>query len=130
MSVKVVTAAVIQRANLVLICKRKIGEALAGYWEFPGGKLESNESLRDCLKRELLEELNINSSVSDDIFCEVIHSYEKGKIKLIAIRAELLEEPISSMVHDEIAWVEIDSLLSYKLAPADIPIAKKLMESK
>lgn len=130
MSVKVVTAAVIQRANLVLICKRKIGEALAGYWEFPGGKLELNESLSDCLQRELLEELNVNSSVSDDIFCEVIHSYEKGKIKLIAIRAELLEEPISSVVHDEIAWVEIDSLLSYKLAPADIPIAKKLVESR
>lgn len=70
------------------------------------------------------------SSVSNDIFCEVIHSYEKGQINLIAMRAELLEEPISSMVHDEISWVEIDKLLSYKLAPADIPIANKLIGKK
>jgi 8-oxo-dGTP diphosphatase len=130
MNIKIVTAAIIQKDSSVLLCRRGLNQSLSGYWEFPGGKLEPEETLSNCLKRELFEELNVEAFVSDDIFCEVDHQCENGSIRLIAMKVELLSKLTVSNVHDEIEWVEIGSLLTYNLAPADIPIAKKLMDSK
>ncbi len=71
---KIVTAAIILNESRVLIGRRKPNQALGGYWEFPGGKVENGESLVDCLKRELKEELSVNAKVSEDIFAMVDHS--------------------------------------------------------
>jgi 8-oxo-dGTP diphosphatase len=125
---KTVTAAIIQRNNTVLLCRRGPGQSMAGYWEFPGGKLESDESLKECLERELFEELNVRSVASSDIFCKVNHKYESGEIELIAMKVLLKDELISSNVHDKITWAAIEDLLKFRLAPADIPIAQKLMD--
>ena len=55
---KTVTAAVIRNNGSVLLTRRKVGEKLAGMWEFPGGKIEPGESPEEYLKRELKEELD------------------------------------------------------------------------
>jgi len=52
-----VTAAIIRKGDTVLLTRRKQGQRMAGYWEFPGGKLEEGETLQACLEREILEEL-------------------------------------------------------------------------
>jgi 8-oxo-dGTP diphosphatase len=127
MGPKTVTAAIAIRDKHVLLAKRAIGQSLAGYWEFPGGKLEPGETLQKCLERELLEELNIKTRAGA-VFHENLYEYNNGAINLVGLETELLSDNFVLLVHDEIQWVKIVNLLDYKLAPADIPIAKKVKE--
>lgn len=124
---KTVAAAIIRNDSKVLIGRRAPKEMLAGFWEFPGGKVEDGESLQACLQRELLEELNIYTKVSD-IIAVSEYQYEQGAIKLVALNTLIIEGEIFPTVHDVVEWAEISALLDYKLAPADIPIAEKLKE--
>ena len=62
---KIVTAAIVQDNGRYLIARRRLGEKLAGMWEFPGGKVEFGESLPECLKRELMEELGVKADVGE-----------------------------------------------------------------
>ena len=57
-----------------------------------------------------------------------IYEYDHGAIKLLGIETKLKEQNFSLSVHDKIEWVLVQNLTSYNLAPADIPIAKKIME--
>lgn len=125
---KIVTAAIILNESRVLIGRRKPNQALGGYWEFPGGKVENGESLVDCLKRELQEELGVNAKVSEDIFMLVDHTYDGGEIQLIAMLADIGDQQPVGTVHDFLAWARIEELSSYKLAPADLPIAQKIIQ--
>ena len=124
---KTVTAAIIFQNNHVLLTRRKNGQKLEGYWEFPGGKIENSETPQACLERELLEELGVESTAGK-IIAESIYEYDHGSIKLIGIITNLKNQNFSLSVHDKIEWVQIQNLMSYKLAPADIPIARKIME--
>jgi len=71
-----VIAAIIRENNRVLLCQRK-GGALAGKWEFPGGKLEEGETPEECLVREIEEELGISITVGD-IYQAVHTHYDHG----------------------------------------------------
>ncbi len=115
--------------NQVLLARRRNGQNLQGYWEFPGGKIEKNETPQKCLERELLEELSVKSKAGE-IIVESVYNYESGSIKLIGIETVLLETNITLSVHDKIQWVTIKNILQYKLAPADIPIAKYLINKR
>jgi len=118
-----VVAAIIIRDRCVLLTRRGPDEKLAGYWEFPGGKVEDGESLDACLERELQEELGVQSCAGD-VLMESKYHYEHGVISLVAIKTEILQGEIKLIVHDRAEWVPLTDLLSYRLAPADIPIAK------
>ncbi|OPX86151.1 MAG: CTP pyrophosphohydrolase [Pelotomaculum sp. PtaB.Bin104] len=124
---KDVTAAIIFKDERVLIARRAPGEKHAGGWEFPGGKIEALETPQECLQRELLEELGIETKVNNFI-AESIFEYPKGVIRLLAYQVDLVSEDICLSVHDAYRWVGVRDLLSYDLLPADIPIAHKLME--
>jgi 8-oxo-dGTP diphosphatase len=124
---KEVSAAIIIENGKILLTKRNPNGDLPGYWEFPGGKRENNETIFECLEREIKEELNVSCKALN-IFSENIYEYENGTIKLIAIMAKLFSNNIILNVHDEYIWAEIRNLLNYKLAPADIHIAKLLLE--
>ena len=126
---KLVTAAIIRKKDRVLLTRRKKGQNLEGYWEFPGGKIEKGETPQSCLERELQEELCIEA-VAGKIITESIYEYSHGKIKLLAIDTEVLSGHIQLSVHDKAEWVPVENLCNYKLAPADIPIAKKLSKIK
>jgi len=129
MNLKVVTAAVVISNKTVLLARRAPGQSLDGYWEFPGGKIEEGESLHECLKRELFEELGVQAEVEKDEFCIVRHQYDKGEILLVGLIAYLRSHSFTLTVHDKAEWVPLDDLLSYKLAPADIPIAEKVIQT-
>ena len=121
----IVTAAIIIKDNKVLIAKRAKNEKQAGKWEFPGGKLEPNESLKDCLIRELKEELNISIEIVD-YFGESRYDYAQGFIKLIGYYVKWTGGEPRLTVHDEIRWVDKNDLANYDFAPADIPFVKML----
>ena len=126
---KVVTAAIIQEQGRFFVARRGPGEKLAGLWEFPGGKVEPGETLQECLKREIAEELGVEAIVGD-VVTESHYKYEHGEILLVALQTELKGNDIKLSVHDQEDWLLPEQILALELAPADIPIAKFLMESK
>ena len=123
---RVVTAGVLRNADgALLLVRRGPEESLSGYWEFPGGKVELDESEHECLKRELKEELAIDVEVGEFI-AENHYVYEHGEFLLKAFEVRLIHGELALRVHDELAWVNPTELTSYRLAPADIPIARSL----
>lgn len=124
---KKVTAAIILKRNNVLLSRRKKGQTLEGYWEFPGGKIEENETPQECLERELYEELGVRATAGK-VIAESIYEYDHGVIKLLGIETRVKKENFTLSVHDKVEWVQITNLMNYKLAPADIDIAKVIIE--
>lgn len=125
---KDVTAAVIMNNDKALITRRAEGEKHAGWWEFPGGKVEEGESPEGCLQRELLEELEIEAEIGEKL-TESIFAYATGAIRLLAYRATIITGELCLHVHDEYQWVSVSELTNYQLLPADIPIAEHLQKA-
>lgn len=127
LAAKIVAAAIIEHGGRFLITRRAPGQTLAGKWEFPGGKLDPGESLAQCLERQLLEELGLET-VAGDVVAESTFDYPKGRIHLVALKARILAGELALSVHDRAEWLKPDEILSLELAPADIPIVKLLQE--
>jgi len=126
-TVKIVTAAIIEMDGRVLIARRAPHSKLAGKWEFPGGKVEEGESPEQCLERELLEELRIQTVIGEH-FCSSEHQYEHGKFRVEAFFAQYSGGKMVLNDHDKVEWVDPDDLERYELLPADIPIARMLTQ--
>ncbi|QGH35117.1 NUDIX domain-containing protein [Gracilibacillus salitolerans] len=122
-----VTAAIIVSNRKVLITKRSENMSIPNLWEFPGGKLKENESLEDCVVREINEELRVRIKVLRH-FTTNHHRYDFGYIKLISFITKIESGFIELKEHADIKWVGVDDLSNYKFAPADIPVVRKLEE--
>ena len=118
-----VSAGIIVKGNKILAARRKTGLHLAGFWEFPGGKVEPNESAENCLVRELKEEFGIDTIVTNYVG-DNYHDYGEKTIHLIAFLVEHLSGEIQLIDHDEIKWLTINELDSLKWAEADIPLVQ------
>lgn len=124
---KVVAAALLVRNGKLFIAKRPEGKTLAHHWEFPGGKQEEGETLPQTLRRELREELNIETEVGD-FFMRSVYDYDFGQIEINCFWARLCDEncDVQSNEHEDIAWVMPDELKNYRFAPADVPVVEAL----
>jgi 8-oxo-dGTP diphosphatase len=120
---KIVTAAIIRRGDKILLARRGVGSKLFGKWEFPGGKVDGTESLRDCLRRELDEELGVRVCVGEHL-CSSEFVYNHGEFRIEAFWVEILAGELTPKVHDRIEWVTPSELRQYDLLPADVPIAE------
>lgn len=116
-----VIAAIIEDSDKFLIARRANGKHLAGYWEFPGGKIEVGETAETCLARELNEEFQINVSVKNYVG-ESNYEYPNKIINLKAFTCSIISGEIRLNDHDKIEWITIDEINQYNLAPADIPL--------
>ncbi|MBQ46614.1 MAG: 8-oxo-dGTP diphosphatase MutT [Zetaproteobacteria bacterium] len=123
-----VTAAIFEQNGRIMAARRSPGKHLAGYWEFPGGKLEIGELPEECLKRELWEELGVEVDVGA-LFGTNLHQYESIHIELMAYWVSHRSGEFRPVDHDKILWLEADLLDSLKWAPADLPIVDKLIEN-
>ncbi len=124
-----VTAAIIQRDGKILAARRKSGSHMAGFWEFPGGKIEAGESPEECLQRELKEELGIVTAIGA-FFEESCFDYGTKQVRLLCYNVEYLSGTFVLSDHDEIKWLPVNQLLELTWAPADIPVVKKLVKDK
>lgn len=122
-----VTAAIIKKNGRILTARRKPGSHLAGYWEFPGGKLKAGETEQECLARELREEFGIECVVGD-FLTESIYHYDFGTIRLRGYRVERVEGSFACREHDRLSWLTVEELRNLNWAPADLPILNKLLE--
>lgn len=118
-----IIAAAIIKEDKILIAKRNYG-SLANYWEFPGGKIEANETDIECLKREILEELAVELKVKE-LLGEQQFLVDRKEYIIALYGAILLDENFQLNVHSEIAWVKKGQLHKYKLAPADKLLVQK-----
>ena len=124
-----VTAAIILNKDKILIAQRKRDSSLGLKWELPGGKIEENETAEDCLKRELKEELGIETEILD-FFASNIHRYKDIEIELMAYIIRYISGEIILNSHKKFLWVDVNNLMDYDFAEADIPIIKKILETK
>ncbi|NLB52823.1 MAG: 8-oxo-dGTP diphosphatase MutT [Syntrophomonadaceae bacterium] len=120
-----VVAAILINNDKVLIAQRGEKDPLAGYWEFPGGKIEAGESPEQSLIREMQEEFCIDVEVKE-FFGSSTFKYEKGTVRLLAYICNWKGGAISSTVHHDYTWIEINKLDQYNFAPADRPLVEKL----
>ncbi len=127
MPIKLVAAAIIISKGKVLLARRKQGDRHQGFWEFPGGAVEPGETLEECLSRELMEELGVAATVAEVIARNECRS-KRGSLDLVALLARVASEEFRLTAHDAIEWVDPRDLGSYKLTPADLPIAAALRE--
>ena len=129
MLIKVVSA-LIEKDNKVLIAKRSKGEPnVYGKWEFPGGKVEPEENEFKAIEREIKEEFELdikaNSFITNNV-CE----YPNKTVDLRLYSCDYVSGEFNLHDHSEYKWVDKKELLSYDLAPADIPLAEYIKEMK
>ncbi len=125
-----VCGAVIRRGSKILICGRAPGTKLAGYKEFPGGKAEPGETLSECLRREIREELGTEIYTLDTAYQAWVELPDRV-FHLHFIRSVIQDgapEP-SPQENQSMEWLETAELDSVNMLPADVGIAKLLAES-
>ena len=125
-----VCGAVIRRGSKILICGRAPGTKLAGYKEFPGGKAEPGETLSECLRREIREELGTEIYTLDTAYQAWVELPDRV-FHLYFIRSVIQDgapEP-SPQENQSMEWLETAELDSVNMLPADVGIAKLLAES-
>lgn len=119
-----VVAALLKKNNDVLIARRSTGdENVLGKWEFPGGKVEPNETEGHAIEREIKEEFELNIKANKYITNNVCE-YPTKTVDLRLYECEYISGEFKLHDHSEYKWVNINELLNYDLAPADIPLAK------
>ena len=120
-----VVAAVIKKNNLYFIAQRNRNKHFAYYWEFPGGKVDKQETFENALKREIKEELSINIKVFNHIASEK-HKDDKIDVNVHYFLCESLDENIILSEHEDMKWVQKNDLTKFKMAPGDSKIIKYL----
>lgn len=110
----------------VLISKRLDHQHLAGYWEFPGGKVESNEDVFTALKRELYEELGITINAAK-AYTKVSYDYPDKSVLLDVWKVTDWSDSPVSCEGQEIQWVEIADLKNYKFPNANKHIVQSIL---
>lgn len=121
-----VVAAVIEHEGMVLACRRRPEKAAGGKWEFPGGKIERDETSEEALVREIHEELETAIEVTGLLRTDDTQVGDKV-IRLACFRARLLgAAPTRSSDHDEIRWVGLADLPALDWAAPDLPAVAEL----
>ena len=130
MNIVLVSAvALIDIDGRVLIAKRPEGKSMAGLWEFPGGKVESNETPESALVRELKEELGIktwDSCLAPLTFAS--HSYDKFHLLMPLFACRKWNGIIQAKEGQTLKWVEARALKDYPMPKADIPLVSILRD--
>ena len=129
MIIKVVAALIIKDGK-ILLAKRSTGDKnVLGKWEFPGGKVNSNETEFEAIEREIKEELEIKVKARRFITNNVCN-YPNKIVDLRFYECDYVEGSIKLHDHSEYLWIDKNKLLNYDLAKADIPLAKYIMNKK
>jgi A/G-specific adenine glycosylase len=123
-----IAAALIWRDGQLLITRRPEHKMLGGLWEFPGGKQENGETLEECLKREIREELGVSIEVGD-LYQSVKHTYSHFRITLHTFHCRIENGEPRNIGVDDFAWVSPEELNLYAFPRADQKIIESLSSS-
>jgi 8-oxo-dGTP diphosphatase len=125
-----VVAAVIYFGSSILCVQRPKNKYtyISEKYEFPGGKLEVNETMQEALKRELLEELNITAEIKD-LFLTVVHPYPDFELTMHSFVCEVKTQELMLNEHINFKWLTLAEMPQLDWAAADIPIVNKLISN-
>jgi len=121
-----VVSALIVREKKLLAAQRGYGD-YAGWWEFPGGKIEPGETPEEALHREICEELDANI-VIERYFDAAEYDYPKFHLSMQCYLCRLAGGEIRLIEHRAAKWLGRDDILSYQWLGADLPILSALIE--
>ena len=121
---RVVAAALIDRGR-VLIAERPAGKHMAGWWEFPGGKVGAGETDSQALVRELREELGIDAEPHAEIMT-LTHDYPDRVVDLVLFRASVRSGEPQGLDGQQLKWVDCGALASERMLEADRPFIAAL----
>jgi 8-oxo-dGTP diphosphatase len=129
-NMKQVVAALIVRENKILICQRTEDQAMPLKWEFPGGKVERDEDLKDALHRELDEELGIDAVIGRKI-AAIQHNYANGaSLELYFYRVDQFRNEIENRIFRDVRWIDRKDLPTYDFLEADVRLVKDISAGK
>jgi mutator protein MutT len=121
----IVAAAIIRKDDLILLTRRLATVHLAGLWEFPGGKVEPEESLEAALRRELREELDIEANVLDE-FYTTTHHYPTKSVELHFFNCTIASGELRAIEVAEFRWVKSSELHAFEFPEADRELVDRL----
>ncbi len=131
--VEVVCAIIKNKDNLYFCCQRPLTKVLGGKWEFPGGKIETEETHEQTIKREIKEELNADVIVLKYLTSNYheYHNLEKPfAVTLHAYICSLKSDHLELLEHINSKWVAKEELLNLDFAEADIVILNELLKEE
>lgn len=121
-----VVAAVIERNDQFLVTRRPTGTHLEGLWEFPGGKCESGEAAKACLRREVEEELGLRITVDGELLTTIYTDHERT-IRLRFFRCRAEGDPVAR-IGQQMRWVTRIELSTLEFPPADAELIRLLAD--
>ena len=123
---RVVAALIADARGHYLVCQRSRHRPMPLKWEFPGGKIESSETPKAALTRELREELGI-AAVLGEQTARLRHSYTDGtRVELLFYRVRKWRGTISNLVFEDVRWVPAEQLADYDFLEADLVLVHQL----
>jgi 8-oxo-dGTP diphosphatase len=123
MMIEVACGVMYNSENKILMGKRPNQKYYAGYWEFPGGQLEQNETIEECLIREWEEELNLKINIEKEIYA---YHYDNKYFCRFFKGTILDEENMKINEHEEIKFLLKDDVYNLKLFEGDTHVLDKL----
>ena len=123
-----VTAALIRHEGRMLIAQRQNSGRFANKWEFPGGKVDPDETPPQALRRELEEELGLRAEIGP-LYSETVYIHEQGQIRQFTFWVDLAAqpEPIQLTEHQAAVWITAAELPDYEFAGADCAVVERLL---
>ena len=122
-----VVAAIIKQDNKILATKRGYGEFI-NMWEFPGGKIENNETKKEALVREIKEELDCIVEITK-FALDLEYQYPTFYLKMSCFEAVVKDGTLKLLEHNDARWLSKDELDSVNWIPADIGVVNYLKET-
>ena len=122
-----VVAAAIEKDGLIFCAQRPEGKSLAGFWEFPGGKLEEGETPEEALIREIKEEFDSEIEIVSYLN-EASHEYDFGIVTMKTYLSKLISGDLELLEHQDSKWLPVDRLKELNWAPVDVPAVECLQK--
>lgn len=119
-----VVAGIIKNGEKIFATQRGYGE-FKGFWEFPGGKIEANETRKQALARELKEELAIDVKV-ENFLCTINYDYPTFHLTMHCFYCSIVKGELTLLEHQSAKWLKTNELDSVKWLPADIKVIEIL----
>lgn len=120
-----VTAGILVNGDKILICQRHHTDAYGMQWEFPGGKVEGGEGLKESLRRELEEELSIEAEIGDEVF-RLRHRYPDRYVEVVFFSVASFRGTVSNQVFQAVEWAPRSELPRFDFLEADRELATRI----
>ena len=121
-----VGCAIIHKDGKLLIAQRHLQDSFGGYWEFPGGKREPNETIEECLAREAFEELGIRIH-PERLLCNSVHGAPERRISLFFFFCKWVSGEPRAIDCKDFRWVSQEDIRRYTLLPGDLEVLENLI---